>query len=669
VAVIAVAACASASAAGCNSPNGLDWRITFPDEAGPRPAVVEARILRGGCAGTDVVFRADILPSPPDAGRPPVPEAGAPEAGTDAGVDAGPAVPMDGGGGAGLDAGPTMMRGASLTPPALPPGTYGFAATGRDDTCHVLFLGCTQATLPAASDPTTIETLLAPVGGMTLDCGPALCDRGRCLALDAGPGATDGAVEAGRDGGTDACVPVAENCTNTVDDDCDGNTDCSDSDCSGDPVCDACTGVTCAECATCAGGSCTPLADDTGCTGGVCKSGSCCTGCWDGSTCQPGDTSAACGTGGGACNTCGCASDTCSAGSCGLGITAQSVATGASHACAVTSAGEIRCWGSDMFGQLGNGASGTIEQSPVLAGSDTDWAAVTAGGDHTCALKTDGSVFCWGANSRGALGVLDVLDRDTPTRTSVAGPWNEISAGQGHTCGILSDGTLWCWGRNDHGQAGAPAGTDLLMPTPLDPATTWTSIGAGELHSCGVRAGAVLCWGSNSAAQLGTGATDGSTHATPAAASTSGTFLAVTSGGAHSCALQDGGAVICWGGASAGQVGGGVVAFSSPPIAAGADMASLVSAGGLFSLAIQGGDLYTWGSNTNGELADPGATDRSTPGMVPDPTGTWATASSGSGFGCGVLTDGTVRCWGTDASGRLGNGSAGDSTTPVRVCF
>lgn len=673
-------------ACGCGGdPHGLTWRILLPDEAGPRPAAIEARILRGGCGASDeVVYRADVLPSlaPADAGVAPrpdgtiaVPDAGVPlpDAGPDA-MDA-TAGSMDGGG-VRSDAGPGVIE--PLSPPRLAPGTYGFAATGRDATCHIVFAGCTQITLPATADPTTVETVLLAVGGSVLDCPATRCDNGRCEQVDAGPPRPDGAVP---DGSTDtgvppadACVPLppgVDTCTDGLDGDCNGLIDCADPGCAGDPACDACIGVPCGECEMCAGGACVAMADGSGCGGGACYGGACCTGCWNGTDCQAGDTPSACGVGGGACSSCACASDSCSGGSCGIGVQVGTISAGARHACAIDIDGRLWCWGDNSSAQLGVGPGVMGADAPRFVDAATDWQRIEAGGSHTCAIKTDGSLYCWGQNARGQLGIGDTVIRNVPT--NVAGSWSEVSAGVSHTCALRTAATVACWGGNTQGEAGAGAGTDHLAPNAIDGSSPgWTIVTAGDGFSCGVRTGGVYCWGQNADGQLGNGAADATAHPTPTGLMGSAlpAFAHVAASYRHACARTAMDEVYCWGAGSDGQLGGGLTASSS--VAAPASMLSgftNVAAGYWQSAAVHGGELYTWGGNTSGELGDPASTGRSTPDVVVDPAGTWTEVTAGDGFSCGVMDDGSVWCWGSDAMGRLGNGADGDSPAPVRVCF
>ena len=250
-----------------------------------------------------------------------------------------------------------------------------------------------------------------------------------------------------------------------------------------------------------------------------------------------------------------------------------SVSAEDSHTCGVRSDGSVACWG----------RSGLGAATPP-AGS---FVSVSAGAFHTCGVRSDGSVACWGDNSYG---------RATPP----AGSFVSVSAGVGHTCGVRSDGSVACWGSNLDGEATPPAGS-------------FVSVSAGWDHTCGVRSnGSVACWGWDVAGR-----------ATPPA----GSFVSVSVGLAHTCGVRSNGSVACWGSDSNGR--------ATPP----AGSLVSVSAGGLHTCGVRSdGSVACWGYNGNGQATPP--------------AGSFASVSAGNHHTCGVRSDGSVACWGNNEYGQ-----------------
>jgi len=142
-------------------------------------------------------------------------------------------------------------------------------------------------------------------------------------------------------------------------------------------------------------------------------------------------------------------------------------------------------------------------------GGGPSWTAVTAGGYHSCGIQVDGSLWCWGKNDFGQLGDGTASDQKDPILISAAeGGWLSVSAGGDHTCGVQSDGSLWCWGLNDNGQLGDGSFTDRNVPTRVGGEYRWSLVTAGEDFSCAFKTdGNLWCWGWNFFGQVGDGST------------------------------------------------------------------------------------------------------------------------------------------------------------------
>ena len=193
----------------------------------------------------------------------------------------------------------------------------------------------------------------------------------------------------------------------------------------------------------------------------------------------------------------------------GCSITSLSVGSNAAHTCAVKADGTVWCWGSNTDGQLGIGADGGVAARPTRLDGIADAVEVAAGTAFTCARTRDGSVYCWGRNDVGQLGVGPATSRGSPAKLSSIGSVKAIAAGGYHACAITADDRLWCWGYNRYGQLGTSGMESAIYPVPALVDETVRAVSAGVQHTCVLtQAGAVLCWGLNAYAQLGIGEPD-----------------------------------------------------------------------------------------------------------------------------------------------------------------
>ena len=202
----------------------------------------------------------------------------------------------------------------------------------------------------------------------------------------------------------------------------------------------------------------------------------------------------------------------------GLTSGVAAVSTGVEHTCALTTAGGLKCWGYNEFGPLGDGTTANRHVPVDVSGLSSGVAAVSMGFQHTCALTTAGGLKCWGLNSYGQLGDGTTTERHTPVDvTGLTSGVAAVSAGGLHTCAVTTAGGLKCWARNLFGQLGD--GTTTNRHTPVD-VTGLTSgvaaVSAGPEHTCALTtAGGLKCWGRNLFGQLGNGSSDSGAHDTP----------------------------------------------------------------------------------------------------------------------------------------------------------
>lgn len=355
----------------------------------------------------------------------------------------------------------------------------------------------------------------------------------------------------------------------------------------------------------------------------------------------------------------------------GTATTWRSVAAGYLHSLAVRQDGTLWAWGYNGQGELGISIPGgaSLQTVPAQVGTATNWASVVAGNSCTLALKTDGTLWAWGANGNGQLGLGTTTQQAAPVQVGTATTWASVSAGAAHTLAVRTDGTLWAWGYNFNGQLGLGTTTDQLAPVQVGTATTWTSVGAGRLHSLARRQdGTLWAWGDNRWGQLGTGAT-AYTQPTPAQVGTATTWQSLAAGQSHSAALRQDGSLWAWGGNYYGQVGAGPgTPQLLPAQITSAPTWRSVAAGFQGALGIRtDGSLWAWGANYAGQLGNGTTTDQDVP--VPVSGGaTWQSAATGGGASMAVRQDGTLWTWGDNGFNQLGTGPALTATSvPVQV--
>jgi alpha-tubulin suppressor-like RCC1 family protein len=318
-------------------------------------------------------------------------------------------------------------------------------------------------------------------------------------------------------------------------------------------------------------------------------------------------------------------------------------------------------------------SSGALAAVIALTASTGGLAGSTGVDGHACAI-VNGDAQCWGLNTYGQLGNGSIsnalVPQTAPNNQAGAGSAQVISAGADHTCSV-ANGFAFCWGHNDVGQLGDGTTMDRRSPVQLPSAglaTMVQGIAAGGRHTCAIVAGGVWCWGRNSEGELGLGTTTGSNVPVQNPTLTSG-VQAIVAGFEHACALVNGG-VWCWGNDGDGQLGFGVDAGSSsatPTVVPGlASGVQAITAGANHTCALSNGSVWCWGSDASGQLGN-GATAASvsTPQQVVNLTN--ATAISAGGDHTCAIVDGAVWCWGGNESGQLGNGSTVGSSIPVHV--
>lgn len=369
------------------------------------------------------------------------------------------------------------------------------------------------------------------------------------------------------------------------------------------------------------------------------------------------------------------------------------ISSSTGHTCALKRDGTVACWGRNLAGELGN-ANFELQTVPKLVSggalSGKTVTQIAAGGAHTCALLSDGSVACWGWNISGQLGNGNTNDSSTPlavTGGALTGKTVvQIAAGGNRTCALIDDGSVACWGflfnngTSEHLPENFQLTPSLITSGALNGATV-AQIAVAESHFCALLTiGNVACWGDNYFGQIGDGTTSDVELpflvTSGLLESSSVVQIAVTY--SHTCALLTDERMACWGGNYWGQLGDGSNTNRSTPteVSGGAingESITQIAVGNAHSCALlANGALTCWGSNLDGEIGVPGISTTSVPVLVGGGAlygKTVAFVSAAGTITCAVLSDESASCWGTNDLGQLGDGTTRNQNAPVSVVW
>ena len=297
-----------------------------------------------------------------------------------------------------------------------------------------------------------------------------------------------------------------------------------------------------------------------------------------------------------------------------------SISASMANTLAIKNDGSLWAWGDNSSGQLGNGTFGpsNSRNSPVQIGIETNWSSICASVEHTIAIKTDGSLWAWGINSSGQLGVGTTAPfSDSPVQIGTATNWASISASNSHNIAIKTDGSLWAWGNNSYGQLGVGDTYDRNSPVQVGTATNWASISSGDAHTLAIKNdGSLWAWGENVFGQLGVG--DTSNRNSPVQVGTATNWGSISSGSGHNIATKTDGSLWAWGYNYYGQLGDGTRSDKSTPMQIGIETNwSSICTSDEHTIAIKtDGSLWAWGWNSNGQLGDGSITDKYIPTQI-----------------------------------------------------
>jgi alpha-tubulin suppressor-like RCC1 family protein len=341
---------------------------------------------------------------------------------------------------------------------------------------------------------------------------------------------------------------------------------------------------------------------------------------------------------------------------------------------------ELWVWGSNGSGQLGTNS--TISKStPVTTfAGGANWKQVSGGNGFTAAIKTDGTLWTWGYNDNpfegnGWLGTNDSAQRNTPVTTFAGGTnWKQVATGSLHTAAIKTDGTLWTWGVNYNGQLGVDGSSSQIPITTFNGGTNWKQVSCGLKHTAAIKTdGTLWSWGYNITGQLGDNTTID--RSTPVQTFLGGNnWKQVACGHWHTAAIKTDGTLWTWGENVRGELGinlYGVSGGRTTPVQTflGGNNWKQVSCGNGGTAAIKtDGTLWIWGQNAYGQLGinSAGITEgRITPVTTFLGGTNWKQVARGNVGTAAIKTDGTLWVWGYNIVGDLGTNDTNRRCTPV----
>ncbi len=338
------------------------------------------------------------------------------------------------------------------------------------------------------------------------------------------------------------------------------------------------------------------------------------------------------------------------------------IAAGHADGCELELVGAARCWGSNAYGQLGDGTT-RASLLPVDVRGLTGVRQIATGFGHTCALLQSRTVQCWGWNRYGQLGNGRTTNTTVHVGVRALSGVRSIALGFEHSCALLASERVKCWGWNYYGQLGTGTRTNSSLPVIVRGLRNVVQIAAGYGHSCALlRTGTVKCWGLNQNGQLGNGTTR--TEPVPVVVNGLAGAVGISAGFGHSCAILHTGAVRCWGLNQDGQLGDGERRIEHAPVAVrGLSGVTQLALGYGHSCALlRTKTIKCWGWNQDGQLG----------------TGTWQSSLlpldvrltgviqlvAGDDSTCALLDLGLFSCWGSNVDGQLGDGSRVSTSIP-----
>ena len=345
------------------------------------------------------------------------------------------------------------------------------------------------------------------------------------------------------------------------------------------------------------------------------------------------------------------------------------VACGYRYTFAIQSPGTLWSWGYNVYGNLGlNNTTGTSSPIQVFVPATGVWKTIgKTFGSSQIAIQSNGTLWTWGLNSNGQLGLNTTVAVSSPTQVGTSSTWTQVTGGSFFQLAIQSPGTLWSWGLNSNGQLGQNNQVNYSSPVQVGALSAWTQIACGYRYTLAIQSnGTLWSWGYNGVGQLGQGNT--TNYSSPVQIGVLNTWTQISCGYGHSLSIQSNGTLWAWGYNGYSQLGLNTTAGVSSPTQVGALSTWTQVAGGYYhSMAVQSnGTLWAWGSNSYGQLGLNTSTNYSSPVQV-GTLSTWTQVACGYLHTAAIQTPGTLWSWGANSYGQLGLNTNINYSSPVQV--
>jgi len=336
---------------------------------------------------------------------------------------------------------------------------------------------------------------------------------------------------------------------------------------------------------------------------------------------------------------------------------------------------ELYSWGGNEHGQVGDGST-VSRSSPVQVGALTDWVEASSGQYFSVAIRSTGTMWSWGQNTGGKLGLNlhpTYGKRSSPVQIGSLSVWSKVSAQRAGGCAaVRTTGSLWTWGDNQSGKLGLNDTANRSSPVQVGTLTNWKQPAMGGDQCFAIKTdGTLWAWGSNNSGQLGLNIDAGYysiNRSSPVQVGALTNWAQVSSGAACAAAVKTDGTLWSWGQNNNGQLGQNNTTNRSSPVQVGALTTwKQVSMSGSFCVAVRtNGTIWAWGLNNSGQLADGGGYSRSSPTQIGALTD-WAYASAGNTHCMAIKTNRTLWAWGAGGDGKLGTLNSINRSSPVQV--